>query len=173
MEVYLTGGASVRLGPSEFVAQGGQASVYAVGERAYKIYGDPSQSIPPARIAELAALTRGSFIRPEEPLFDGTGQPVGYAMRRVRDAHALGQLFTGFHPYRGKHPTLQDMDARMRHNVSVLNAEVRVPAACTPISAIPPNYLEWYRAVLEHGERSSPPDGPRAPITVVPALSTF
>src|SRR5262249_20853743 len=64
------------------------------------------------------------------------GFPAAALMDSVRDRHALRfseatdwfsfgivsfQMFTGIHPYRGKHPTVADLEARMRGNISVLN----------------------------------------------------
>jgi hypothetical protein len=54
------------------------------------------------------------------------------------------------------------LDARMRANVSVLRAGVSVPASCLPFSVIPPNYLDWYRAVFEEGKRLPPPENAQA-----------
>src|SRR5207248_7337064 len=70
------------------------------------------------------------------------GFPATALMESIRDRHAARfsqatdwfsfgivsfQMFTGIHPYRGKHPTLTGLDARMERNVSVLNPEVAVP----------------------------------------------
>lgn len=72
------------------------------------------------------------------------------------------QMFIGIHPYKGKHPTIPDLDTRMMQNVSVLYKErgveiVGVPKACYPFSVIPKAYLDWYNLVLEKGERIPPP----------------
>jgi hypothetical protein len=68
------------------------------------------------------------------------------------------QMFIGIHPYKGKHPTYTDLDSRMKHNISVFNKEVGFPAAaCQPFSVIPDAYLQWYKAVLDKGERIPPP----------------
>lgn len=68
------------------------------------------------------------------------------------------QLFIGIHPYKGKHPTYSDLDARMLNNVSVFNKEVGFPAAaCQPFSVIPDAYLQWYKAIFDQGKRVAPP----------------
>jgi hypothetical protein len=66
-------------------------------------------------------------------------------------------MFTGIHPYKGKHPTIKDWNERFLKNMSVLNSEVKVPKAAFDFSVIPPNYLDWYTAVLEKGKRLEPP----------------
>ena len=76
------------------------------------------------------------------------------------------QMFTGIHPYKGKHPSLKTLDDRMKHNVSVLNPEVSVPAACLPFDVIPRGWQDWYRAVFECGQRLPPPQDFSAVILV-------
>ena len=256
MDVYVQG-KKVRLTQAEFKAQGGQGAVYVKDRTAYKIYADPAQMIPPAKIAALSALTLPDIIRPQEVLTDARRIAVGYTMpnveggivlcqtfpktfrqreglttdltlglvRRlqegvahvhaqgilivdlnemnflvdprfgrvyfldvdsyqtpgfaatalmesVRDRHALAwnegtdwfsfavvsfQMFVGIHPYKGKHPALKTLDARMAHNVSVLNPDVSVPAACLPFDVIPRPWRDWYHAVLDCGQRLPPP----------------
>lgn len=266
MEVFEVGKGRVSLGQREFVGQGGEAAVYARGDRAYKVYTDPARMIPPAKIQELGALSLPNIVRPEAVLLDAQNRPVGYAMRRVGTAHVLCQAFNrafrdrhrltpdrmlalvrklqegvqhvhdrgclvvdlnemnflldpkfrevlfidvdsyqtpsfpataimesirdrhatafspgtdwfsfavvsfqmlvGIHPYRGKHPTLTDLDSRMRQNVSVLNPQVTVPKVCYPFDVVPPVYLDWYRALFEHGKRLAPPADVRGTVTL-------
>ena len=116
--------------------------------------------------------------------------PAQVLMESVRDRHAQAfttgsdwfsfaivsfLMFVGIHPYKGTYPPLQNLpdkemklDARMRANVSVLRPEVSVPASCLPFSAIPPAYLDWYRAVFEEGKRLPPPDDARPALTLAP-----
>ncbi len=67
------------------------------------------------------------------------------------------QIFIGIHPYKGKHPTVRDLDGRMAKNLSVLNPSVNRPQVCYPLDVIPPVYLAWYEAMLERGIREAPP----------------
>ena len=276
MDVFVKGKGKVSLGQGDFVAQGGQGSVYAKGDTAYKIYADPTGMIPVAKIQELSALTLPTIIRPQDMLLDKGNVPVGYTMTRVKDAHPLCQVFTrafrdrhcltpdkmlalvrklqegvrhvhergmlivdlnemnflvgedvgqrdadvlfidvdsyqtpgfkatalmdsvrdrhsaanqfsaetdwfsfgivsfqmfiGIHPYKGRHATLADMNARMSRNVSVLNKDVAVPKVCYPFDVIPQPYLHWYRAVFEQGQRCAPPFDLNAPIVLTPTV---
>lgn len=272
MDVFEVGKGRVSLGQREFVGQGGEASVYARGDRAYKIYTDPGRMIPPAKIQELGVLSLPNIVRPEAVLLDAHNRPVGYTMRRVGAAHVLCQAFNrafrdrhgltpdrmlglvrklqegvrhvherdclvvdlnemnflldpkfrevlfidvdsyqtpgfpataimesvrdrhsaafsretdwfsfaivsfqmlvGIHPYRGKHPTLADLDARMLQNVSVLNPQVTVPKVCYPFDVVPPVYLDWYRALFEQGKRLAPPADVRGAIVLAAVVPT-
>lgn len=111
--------------------------------------------------------------------------PATALMESVRDRHNKNfsaltdwfafaivsfQLFIGIHPYKGKHPQLKNIDDRMLKNVSVLNKEVNVPAVCYPFTVIPQVYLDWYRAVLERGDRVAPPNDLQAVATLVQAI---
>jgi hypothetical protein len=114
--------------------------------------------------------------------------PATVLMESVRDRHAKTfstdsdwfsfavvsfQMFVGIHPFKGTYPAFQHLpdnttklDERMRANVSVLHPGVSVPAACLPFSVIPPNYLDWYRAMFEQGRRLPPPQAVQAVIIV-------
>jgi hypothetical protein len=76
------------------IAVGGQGSVYGDSRWCYKVYHDPTRSLPLAKIAELSVLNRPEFIKPEAPLTDAGGNLVGYAMRRVKNPESLPPLFT-------------------------------------------------------------------------------
>ncbi len=114
--------------------------------------------------------------------YQTSGFPATALMESVRDRHTQGfstltdwfafaivsfQLFIGIHPYKGKHPQLKNIDDRMIKNVSVLNKDVNLPAVCYPFSVIPPIYLEWYKAVLERGDRLPPPTDLQAVATLI------
>lgn len=111
--------------------------------------------------------------------------PATALMDSVRDRHSHGfspltdwfsfavvtfQMLVGIHPYRGKHPTLADLDQRMQANVSVFNPQVTLPKVCYPFDVIPQAYRDWYRAVFEEGKRLPPPDGLRPVVAFVPAV---
>ncbi len=99
--------------------------------------------------------------------------PATAIMDSIRDRHTTGfnentdwfafgilsfQLFVGIHPYKGKHPDVPGLDARMQQNVSVFNKKVSLPKVCYPIGVIPAAYREWFHAVFEKGMRFAPPE---------------
>ena len=81
------------------------------------------------------------------------------------------QMLVGIHPYKGKHPTLPDLDVRMKANVSVLNPAVGVPKACYPFDMIPSAYKAWYKAVFDDGLRVPPPADFQAVVVISPATA--
>jgi len=249
----------VHLTKSDFIAQGGEGSVYAKGGTAYKIYTDISKMIPEAKIRELSVLTDPCIIKPDKVIYNNKKKPIGYTMRHLTKTESLCRIFTksfknrhnidhntifsmvqrmqqgvqhvhdnnilivdvnelnflmsdsfdevyfidvdsyqtpnfaataimpsiqdrhtpvgkfnvgsdwfswgiltfqmfiGIHPYKGKHPTVKDMDARMLQNLSVFNDNVSVPKVCYPLDVIPQAYRDWYEAIFEKGVRVPPP----------------
>jgi hypothetical protein len=88
------------------------------------------------------------------------------------------QMFVGIHPFKGTYAPLQNLsdkvtklDERMRANISVLHPGVSVPPSCLPFSVIPPEYLDWYKAVFETGQRIPPPDSLPDSLIVKPGSS--
>lgn len=69
------------------------------------------------------------------------------------------QMYTGIHPYKGRHPNFAttELDERMKQNISVFDPDVKIPVNCQDFSGIPSNQLEWYKRVFIKGERSLPP----------------
>jgi hypothetical protein len=113
------------------------------------------------------------------------GFPATAILDSVRDRHATGfseatdwfafavvsfQMFVGIHPYKGKHPTLLNLNARMQANVSVFHPQVTLPQVCYPFDVIPPVFRDWYRAVFEEGERTPPPMDARGTVMIQPKV---
>ncbi len=69
------------------------------------------------------------------------------------------QLLVGMHPYRGAHPDVKGLDARMEANLSVFDPAVTVPKAAEPLANLPRTLHDWFASVFELGERSPPPLG--------------
>lgn len=91
---YNVNGKPVSLTKSNFVASGGEGSVYAHGGLAYKIYNNQSKMIPTKKISELGKLTDPHIIRPIDIVEDSNGKAVGYTMKQLKKAEALCRLFT-------------------------------------------------------------------------------
>ncbi|MCA9548175.1 MAG: hypothetical protein KC613_27415, partial [Myxococcales bacterium] len=100
------------------------------------------------------------------------GHPATAILDSVRDRHATRfdvgtdwfawavitcQLFLGVHPYKGSHPTLKGLDARMQANASVFDPQVKCPPAARPLGSIPADLRAWYEAVFQRGLRTPPP----------------
>lgn len=98
--------------------------------------------------------------------------PAGAIAEHIRDRHSKNfdrnsdwfsysiiafRLLTGLHPYKGRHKEYKKLDERMKANISAFNADVKLPAVCPSFDIIPSKFREWLEAVLENGERSSPP----------------
>jgi hypothetical protein len=121
-----------------------------------------------AQLKDLYAIDVASYQTPH--------YPATALMESVRDRHAPPgkfseltdwfafailsfQMFTGIHPYKGTHPKVKGLDARMQQNLSVLHKDVRVPPTCYDLDGIPKPYRAWYESLFERGDRVPPPDG--------------
>lgn len=125
MKVYVKGsGTAIDLTQRDFVAQGGQASVYAKGDTAFKVYHDPHQALPIGKIQDLSVITDPRVNRPQQILVDKTGQALGYTTRFIRDAHVLCQLFPpAFRKREGITPDMtRDIIRQMQEGIAHVHA---------------------------------------------------
>ena len=68
------------------------------------------------------------------------------------------QLYTGLHPFKGKHKDINSFTDKMKKNISVYNSEVTVPAFIRNFeSLIPVNYNEWFKIMFTTTNRELPP----------------
>ncbi len=86
-------GKTLSLGKADFVAQGGEASIYAREGVAFKIYHEAQSTISSDKIAELQGIVSPVVIGPEAQIRDESGTVVGYSMRHLVDCYTLCQLF--------------------------------------------------------------------------------
>jgi hypothetical protein len=85
----------ITLTDKDYKAAGGQGVVYCKGSIAYKIYHDPKQMIPVAKIQELGALRKDNILGPIEPLYEPkTMAPIGFSMPYVDATEFLCKVFT-------------------------------------------------------------------------------
>lgn len=104
----------------------------------------------------------------------GTRWPARVIMPSIRDFHSkvfdersdwfswaivTFQIFTGIHPYKGRHDgyKMNELERRMKDNVSVFNHDVHLNAAVRDLACIPGPLMAWYEKTFEHGERTIPP----------------
>lgn len=102
------------------------------------------------------------------------GFPATAIQDAVRDRHATGfdegtdwfafavvaaQTLLGVHPYRGTHPVVKGLDARMQQRLSILRAEVSVPAVAWSPDVLPRPWRAWLASVLDGDHRGPPPGG--------------
>lgn len=83
----------VNLTQKDFLASGGQGSVYTKSGIAYKIYHDPKTMIPTGKIQELSVLNQPFVLRPLDVIYQNN-KPVGYTMKHLTDGYPLCQMFT-------------------------------------------------------------------------------
>ncbi len=94
MKLFIRGRGSVRLSQADFVARGGQATIYAKGGQAFKLYSDPKKMIPRGKMQQLARIADSRVVKPERVLSDTAhGPAIGYTMRYIRGGYTLCQLF--------------------------------------------------------------------------------
>lgn len=94
MIVYEKNVGNVSLTKNNYVASGGEGSIYTKGSKAYKIYLDPKKTIPTDKMTDLSEITYDNVIRPLNLLTDKKNNPIGYSMRFVGKNHPLCQIFT-------------------------------------------------------------------------------
>lgn len=106
--------------------------------------------------------------------------PATAIMESIRDFHAkiwsemsdwfsfavlTFQMYTGLHPFRGKHPKIKDFPERIKQNLSVYNKDVTIPAFIQNFQdLIPKNFNEWYKIIFSSDKRDVPPNSFEGPI---------
>lgn len=121
MKVYIHGtDVPISLTDRNFIAKGGEGSVYAIGNTAYKVYDDPSKVIEGKKVTELAVLTHPNIIKPEHSLVNQKNQVIGYTMRYVSNTHPLCQLFTKAFKQRNmiEHDTIMSLIKKFREMIA-------------------------------------------------------
>ena len=98
--------------------------------------------------------------------------PATAVLDAVRDRHATvfdarsdwfafavvaAWTLLGVHPYKGTHPTIQGLDARMMAHASVFDPSVRRPPSARDPADMPPTIRAWLESVLHAGDRTVPP----------------
>jgi hypothetical protein len=112
MKVWIKGQSNpIELTQSNYVAGGGEGDVYVKGIVGFKIYHDPTKMIPLGKIQELAVLSDPRINKPQTPLVDAKGKPIGYTMQFYKDCWALCQLFP--RDFRNRNGITHDMSGHL------------------------------------------------------------
>lgn len=95
MEYFIQGKGKVKLTKKDFIAKGGEGSIYGKNNIIYKIYEDRSKVILPSKIKELSVFNHNTYIiNPQSMLLDKRNRPVGFTMDWIKNTIALCKLFT-------------------------------------------------------------------------------
>lgn len=106
-------GKKVDITDRDLLGQGGEGTVYAKGDLAYKIYHDPTKMIPLGKIQELSKIQNPKVIRPLQTLQDDQGRLIGYSMRRLSRHLTLCEMSTrAFRDQNGLTPDRVDLIVR-------------------------------------------------------------
>ena len=92
--ITIEGKGKVSLTDKNYLASGGQASVYVKGGLAIKIYTDETQMIPVEKIKELRVIKDPTVLLPKHIVYDSKAKPIGYAMDYKKNTHPFCKLFT-------------------------------------------------------------------------------
>lgn len=114
----------IALTDKDYKASGGQGVVYCKDALAYKIYHNPNQMIPVAKIQELGAISTGDILGPIEPLYDPKDMtPIGFTMPYVDATEFLCKIFTrNFRDDRGvSPPDIIDLVKGMQKNLDIIH----------------------------------------------------
>lgn len=85
---------TINLTNNNFLASGGEADVYLIGNTVYKIFQNGRESSFIQKLNTLKGLDKNTIIHPNSILFDMGGNFVGYSMQYVNDGESLSKLFT-------------------------------------------------------------------------------
>lgn len=259
MDIFVNG-QKISLTQKNFVAKGGEGSIFKRDTVAYKVYEDLNKMVPLEKLKELKVLDHPSIVKPIDVLFNEKKHAIGFSMdwigddnaalcklftntfresNNINDAMTLAlvenikrtthyihehnclivdgnelnylvapdfvtpyfidincwqtknfpasaimpsirdwttdtftsltdwfsfaivtfQLFTGIHPFKGKHKDfrMNDFRGRIMRNMSVFNPQVSFPQNVRDFNLIPGAYKDWYYQLFENGKRTPPP----------------
>ena len=95
----------IDLAKSDYMAEGGEAIIYAKGDLVFRVYRDPSRVIPLQKIEELAALERKEILRPLGYIKE-SGKIAGTFLKKAPKSCQLANLISS--DYRGRHHVTQN-----------------------------------------------------------------
>ena len=93
MKVFCSG-KEIILKDSDFIASGGEGSVYKKSNTIYKIYLSQIDKNKEKKLKDLSVLTKSNVISPKEILYSAKNDPIGYTMPFVSNSSSIALLFT-------------------------------------------------------------------------------
>jgi len=114
---YIINGNKISFSNNDFLAKGGQGSVYIKGSTVYKIYTDISEMISTNKIKELQEIKNNKVLVPDKIIYDANNHPVGFTMPYINNTIPLIKLFnTGYRDNIGfnEHDTLSLIEQMQR-----------------------------------------------------------
>ena len=114
----------ITLSDNNYKAAGGQAAVFIKNDLAYKIYHDPKNMIPVAKIHELSQINHPDVLAPIEPIFDISDKPIGFSMKSINGIEFLCKIFTqGFRKDKGiSNQDIIDLVTRMQKTLEYIHS---------------------------------------------------
>lgn len=95
MKVQIDGYGECSLTDSNYVASGGEGTVYKLNnDMAVKVYHDPRKMLPTKKITELSLIKNKNVIAPIKIVKDQQGTPIGYVTKFVQDTQPMCKYFT-------------------------------------------------------------------------------
>lgn len=93
-KVYLEKYGFINLTDQNYIASGGEASVYKYSNYALKIYHDISKCIDEDKIKELSIISSQNVLKPINLIYDEKQKYIGYSMNYAPDTEPICKLFT-------------------------------------------------------------------------------
>jgi len=93
MKIYVNEN-EIILNKTHYVSGGGEGSIYAIKDTAFKIYNDPKRMIPISKIKELSVLKNDNIIKPNFVIEDSHKNIIGYTMKFLKNTEPLCKIFT-------------------------------------------------------------------------------
>ena len=90
---YSINGKLISFNQNDFLAKGGQGSIYVKGSTVYKIYTDSSEMFTQDKMNELSIITDKRIIVPKEFIYNKLNSIVGFTMNYTLDTIPLIKLF--------------------------------------------------------------------------------
>lgn len=95
IKIKVSGGITT-ITDKNYLAAGGEGTIYVNGGTAYKIYHDPDKKmLPIQKMTELGLISNSQVIIPKHIIYDSKdGKPIGYTTDFISNVHPLLKLFT-------------------------------------------------------------------------------